>query len=463
MTSAAASFTPTRSSGGVLRRPPGWLFAATGVLGLGILVMAVAETNLWVHYLIDGGEYVSLGGLAFIAAASIVLYRRHALTPSLPLVGPWLLFPLITQGDQIIDNLSITTMRVVCHVLLAAIFGTPVAVAVAAAGHALTGRSRVASSPLLGILPGLRPLAEGRNREGVTLLATALLVLEMWVAVEYLGTLMVATLIVMTFGVLWWGSMSSPTEGKAVSARRTRSERFALVLVLAGVVVSLALYVGYKNRPGAYQGSPSFLMDPSQQGSGYALDRVPVPAGAVTAPASPEAIEGAFSGFGRSLQRLMEGYHILDRNYTWDFHNELFMRSTTLVPNYRSVGLAKIAEARQMRDDADALARTARAVLSGGDPLAALLDDVTGYVAFTFDRAARIEVMSADFEKTKAGLQHAAHIYEGEGKVLGMVLVDILNKHQRTLDSPPVAPLTRQFASDSRTIYATYADSVVGF
>ena len=38
-----------------------------------------------------------------------------------------------------------------------------------------------------------------------------------------------------------------------------------LVLLSAGIVASLGLYVGYKNRPGAYQGSPSYYMDPAQQ------------------------------------------------------------------------------------------------------------------------------------------------------------------------------------------------------
>ena len=48
-------------------RPPAWLFVATALLTLMCLMMAVAETNLWMHYLIDGGEFVSLIGLAFIA------------------------------------------------------------------------------------------------------------------------------------------------------------------------------------------------------------------------------------------------------------------------------------------------------------------------------------------------------------------------------------------------------------
>jgi hypothetical protein len=308
----------------------------------------------------------------------------------------------------------------------------------------------------------LRPLADGHDREGATLLASALLVLEMWVAVQYLGALMVITLIIIMLGVLYWGSAAPRSQAEALE-RRTRSERVALVLVLIGVATSFGLYEGFKNRPGAYQGSPSFLMDPSQQGSGFRLDRVRVPGGPVHAAASGDMLEAAFTGYGRTLQRMLAGYHILDRNYTWDFHNELFLRSTPLLPNYRTAGLQKIAEAQALRVEADRAAATARASLDSNDPLAALLDDVQAYVAFNFDRAARIEKMSADFEKTQAGLQHAAHIYEGEGKLLGTVLADVLAKHRATLDTPEARLATGTFVSDARAIYAAYADRVVGF
>ena len=49
-----------------------WLIVATGVLAVIILALAVAETNLRAHYLIDGGEYLSMIGLAFILVAGIV-------------------------------------------------------------------------------------------------------------------------------------------------------------------------------------------------------------------------------------------------------------------------------------------------------------------------------------------------------------------------------------------------------
>ncbi len=442
-------------------RPPAWLFIATAALTLMCLVMAVAETNLWMHYLIDGGEFISLLGLAFIAAAGIVLYRQQRVLVSLPLVFPWLLFPVITQGDQIIDNLSINPMRAICHVLLAAIFGTPVAVFVLAARFAITPTTVNPRKAWLSLFPGLRPLAEGRTREGTTLLSVALLTLEIWVAVRFLGLLMVVTLILMILAVLWYGSVSA--DAAARQRRRHRTERFALGVVLIGCLVSLGLYVGYKNRPGAYQGSPSFYMDPSQKGAGFDLERVRIPSGPVTVPASPEPIREALTAYGRVLERLLAGYHIVDRNYTYDFHNELFLRNTPLVPNYRAVALQRIAEARQMRVAADASAAAARVTLSDNDPLAAALDDVRAYVAFNFERAALLERMSGEFEKTKAGLQHAAHLYEGEGKVLGVELSNLLNKHQAVFGSAELAPVTGEFVSISNGIYEAYASRVVGF
>jgi hypothetical protein len=272
----------------------------------------------------------------------------------------------------------------------------------------------------------------------------------------------VGTLIVMVLAVLWWGSRP-PASAAEATARRARSERSALIVLFVGVAVSFGMYLGYKNRPGAYQGSPSFLMDPHQQGSGYRLDRVAVPAGALTLPDSNEALGAAFSGYGATLRRLIDGYYILDRNYTWDFHNELFLRHTPLLPGYRAAGLGKIAEAAALRAEADRQAAAARAALGDDNPLAAALDDVRGYVAFNFDRAARLESMSADFEKSKAGLQHAAHLYEGEGKVLGMVLSDILVKHRRALTAQAAAPYTGVFLTQAHGIVEAYASRIVGF
>jgi hypothetical protein len=440
-----------------------WLIAATGVLALIILALAVAETNLRAHYLIDGGEYLSMFGLLFILAAGVFLYTRDRLFASLWLVFPWLLYPIITQGDQLIDNLSINPMRAICHVLLAAIFATPVAVIVLAARYLLApkpGRP-VVRRRWTAFFPGLRPLAEGRLRDGTVALAVALLVAEMWLADQYLGTLMIVTLIVLVIGVLLYGSLAS--DRPDASAARVRNERIALIVLLAGVGLSAAGFFGYKNRTGAYQGSPAAFMDPKQPESGYPLDRVPVPGRSPAMPAAPAPVQSALIAYARSLDKIMAGYHIVDRNYTYEFHNYLFMRHTPLLANYRTVALQMVAEARRLRDAADLQATDARATLADDDPLAALLDDVRGYVAFIFDRAPTLERMSSEFEQTPAGLQHAAHLYEGENKFLGTRLQDILVKHRAVIESAAVAPVTREFVATSRSIHEAYAHHVVGF
>lgn len=442
-------------------RPPGWLIAATAALALICLVLSVAETTLWMHYLIDSGEYISLIGLGFILVAGLYLHRRRRLLVSLPLTVPWLLYPVITQGDQIIDNLSINPMRTVVQVLLAAIFATPVAVTVIAARYALAPARDAQTAPpaWTSWFPGLRPLARGRVREGSGMLAAALFTLEMWVAAQYLGALMVITLIVLILGSLVYGSLDAGD----TTARRPWSERAALLALLAGVAIALALYVGYKNRPGAYQGSPSFLMDPSQKDAGYRIDAIPVPSTPPTMPASPSAVRDALTAYGQAMQRLLAGYYILDRNYTWDFHNELFLRHTPLLPNYRAAGLAAVSEARALREDADRKAVIARATLDDDDRLAGLIDDVRAYVAFNFDRGPMLEQMSARFQQTKAGLQHAAHLYEGEGKFLSSRLHEITQKHRVVLEAPAVAPVTADFNRISAAIYEAYESRIVGF
>jgi hypothetical protein len=439
-------------------RPPGWLIAATGLLALGTLAMAVAETNLWLHYLIDAGESISLIGLAFMLVAGLYLFTRGRLLVSLPLALPWLLFPVITQGDQIIDNLSITWMRIICHVLLGALFGFPVAVIAMAVRYAV--RPSPHATPWSALIPGLAQLRAGRTREGVALVSALLLVLEMWVAVRFLGLLMVLTLIVMIWAVLALGFARGNSQQEA---SRSRSEHFALVLFVAGVVASLALFVGYKNRPGAYQGSPSYYMDPGQRDAGFHLDRVPVPAQAPTAPASPEQVQQALTGYARAFEKLLAGYYILDRNYNYDFHNRLFLRSTPLLADYRRVGLRGVAEAERIRAEADRVAALVAPGLPTSVPLGALLEDVRAYAAFTFDRAPVLERMSAEFVKTEAGLQHATHIYEGEAKVLGVQLAGILEKHRAVLSAPAVAPLVADFVTISRSVHDAYANRIVGF
>lgn len=444
-------------------RPPWWLVVCTGVLAAIILVLAVAETGLKAQYLIDEGEIISLFGLAFILGAGVVLWHQRRLFVSLPLVMPWLIYPVITQGDQIIDNLSINPMRVVCHVLLAAIFAAPVGVVVLSARYAAErSAGRRAASPAWMAVPGLRQIAGGRRREGSAILAATLLVLEIWVADQYLGTLMIVTLVAMIVVVLMYGSLPEPAAPDHVKGRR-RSERFALGVLLVGVFVSGATYLGYRNAPGAYQGSPSFFMDPAQKDRNYQVNRLPVPAGSVQTPAEPELVRAALVANARALERLLAGYHLLNRNYTYDFHNALFLRDTPLVPGYREAGLELVAEAEALRVLADERTARARATLAEEDPLTGLFDDLRGYLAFNFDRAPVLEQMSAGFERTEAGLQHAAHLYEGESKYLGTGLSEILTKYQRVLDDPAVTPVTGEFTTISRGIYEAYADHIVGF
>ena len=406
--------------GGSSPRPPIWLVLATAALAVTCLVLAVAETDLLGHYLIDGGEFLSLFGLGFILVAGVYLFRCQRLFVSLPLVLPWLIYPVITQGDQIIDDLSINPMRTICQVLLAMIFGAPVAVLALAARYLLAAKSGQAAvrRGWTAWFPGLRALAEGRPREGTGLLAAALLVIEIWVAHQFLGTLMVVTQMLMILAALFYASLGPPKALRSIASGSGR-EPFALIVLLVGVVLSFGLFVGYKNRRGAYQGSPSAFMDPTQKDKAYPLNRIVVPTRVPTRPAASAAVQQALTAYGRTLERLLAGYHILDRNYTYDFHNHLFLRQTPLMANYRTAGLQKVEEASRLRENADAQAATARATLADDDPLAALLDDVRGYVAFNFDRAPVLERLSAQFEQTPAGLQHAAHLYEGESKALG--------------------------------------------
>jgi hypothetical protein len=392
-----------------------------------------------------------------MAAAGIYLYRRRRLVVSLPLALPWLLFPVITQGDQIIDNLSINWMRFISHLLLGALFGFPVAVVVMAARHAVGPSPH--SSAWTRLIPGIAQLRAGQARQGAALLAAWLLVLEMWVAVQFLGLLMVVTLIVMIWAVLAYG-FGAASEG---TRGRQRSERFALVVFLVGVVASAGLFFGYKNRPGAYQGSPSYYMDPTQRDAGYSIDRVVVPSGPAMLPGDAETVRRALSGYARAFEQLLAGYYILDRNYNYDFHNRLFLRSTPLLAGYRAEGLRLTAQAVRWRSDADALTAAVAPTLTAADPLGALLEDVRLYAAFTFERVPVLERMSAQFEQTESGLQHATHLYEGEGKVLGVRLAEILDKHRAVLAASAVSPVTSEFVLISNQIHAKYANRIVGF
>ena len=442
-------------------RPPAWLILATAALAIALLLMAVTETSLVGHYLIDQGEFLSVLGLVFIAVAGAMLHRSGRLHASMPFVLPWLLYPVITQGDQVIDNLSINWMRLLTHLLLAPIFGAPVAVVALGLRHAASqpwGQTAF-RSPALAWIPGLRSMADGRAREGGALLAATLIGIEMIAAHVALGTLMIVTLVVMLVGVLIYGSTPEPLvdDRRRVEIR----ERRALVLFVVGLVMSAGLYVGYKNRPGAYQGSPSYLLDPAQQAAGYTFDRVPAGTGPVTVPAAveAEAIRAALTTYATALDQLVAGYYVVDRNYTWDFHNALFLRSWPVLPNYRAVALGKVAAARRTAAPAD----EAPLPLPTDDPLGALLADVRAYVAFNFDRAAILERLTAEFERTQAGLQHAAHIYEGEGKLGGLGLDELMRKHGAVLQAPGVSDITGPFLTISRRVHESYANRIVGF
>lgn len=434
---------------------------ATAALAVVLLLMAVTETSLLGHYLIDQGEFIALIGLGFVAVAGVVLYRGGRLHASMPFVLPWLVYPVVTQGDQVIDNLTINWMRLLTHILLALIFAAPaLVVAFSAKQVAASTRGRaVFSSAALGWIPGLRPLAEGRTRLGVGLLAAFLFAVEFLAAHLTLGLIMIVTLVVMTAIALVHASR--PEVAPSVGRARADYERRAAVLLAIGLVVSAGLYVGYKNRPGAYQGSPSYLLDPAQQAAGYQIDAIALAANA-PAPideAGAAALTVQLATYGRALEQLVDGYYVAERNYTYDFHNALFVRSWPVLSDYRRVALTKIADARVTAAEADAMLVARR----DGDALQAWADEVRAYVAFNFARAAVLERLTGEFERTQAGLQHAAHLYEGEGKLVGLGLRDIEDKHAQLLQAQVAAPIVGPFLAKSRAVYERYANRIVGF
>jgi hypothetical protein len=411
-------------------KPPLWLVLATAAMAIVLLVMSVTETSFKGQYLIDQGEWLSLAGLVFILIAGLYLHRRGQLAASMPLVLPWLLYPVITQGDQIIDNLSITWMRIIVHILLALIFAAPVAVIVYAARWA--GVS---------------------NRRTLFVVTIALLAAELWLAWQFLGWLMIGTQLAMILMVI-------VMEARAPRAAQRHARRAALATLVIGVVISGGLYLAFKNRPGAYQGSPSYYMDPSQPGSGF-QSSVAIPAGAIAVPENANEVRSVLNTYARVLELLLDGYYILDRNYNYHFHNELFLRSTPLLAHYRQAGLDKVAEAATYRAVADVAADGL--ALGHADPLQALVADVRDYVAFNFARAATLERLSAEFETTKAGLQHATHIYEGEGKYLGVQLAALLDRHRAVLTAPALRAIVGEFDASARAIHDRYANRIVGF
>jgi hypothetical protein len=71
--------------------------------------------------------------------------------------------------------------------------------------------------------------------------------------------------------------------------------------------------------------------------------------------------------------------------------------------------------------------------------------------------------MSGDFERTEAGLQHATHLYEGEGKYLGIQLGEVLRKHQSLLARQELRDVVAPFVEAAARIESRYADRIVGF
>src|SRR5262249_15012379 len=149
----------------------------------------------------------------------------------------------------------------------------------------------------------------------------------------------------------------------------------------------------------------------------YQIDRIQVAAGAVSEGIS-EQVHQVLDGYGDALKALYQGYHILDRNYTYDFHNELFLRNTILVPEYRKKGLEGVDNARRIAASTNEVYARLQASTPVHGPLASMLEEIRAYVDYNLERATLLEAMSGKFEQTPAGLQHAAHLYEGENKML---------------------------------------------
>lgn len=439
-------------------RPPAWFIVATAGLAAALLLMAVTETSLVGHYLIDQGEFIAIIGLVFCAAAGVALYRRGQLRASMPFVLPWLVYPVVTQGDQVIDNLSINWMRLLTHVLLALIFAAPVLVIAGGIRQLVTSATGRGWSDARAVrwIPGVRLMASGHGRQGVAMFAAFLFALEFVAAHLALGLLMVAVLIAMIGITLSWGSRDASTSAPAFSP--LQGERRAAVWLAIGLVASAGLYIGYKNRPGAYQGSPSYILDPAQDAAGYPIDAIAVPSGPVTATMS-EQLAPVLDAYARALDRLVDGYYIAERNYTYDFHNHLFLRSWPVLPNYRQVALSAIVQARETANSANPTGL----LLDSQDPAGAWLREVEAYVTFNFQRAAVLERLSGAFEQTPAGLQHAAHLYEGEGKLVGLGLLEIERKHRTTLTNAAVAPVVASYLARTRATYARYSNRIVGF
>ena len=374
---------------------------------------------------------------------------------------------MITQGDQLIDNMAINQMRVVVHLILAVIFVAPVAVLVLSLRHILTPGPNDSVRPRFWTVafPGLRSLEQGRDREGVLLMTMTFLLIELWVAHMFLGSLMVGTLALMGVGVLFYGSFTLGFPGVGGSRfAGVVGEKAALVVLVAGVALSFSSYVFYKNRP-TTQVVGSLAHEHSTEGTGYALDQN---LAAVARPNQPSAeaaghVREVFDDYSRALNGLFDAYYLLDRNYNYRFHNELFLRNTPIMYEFRSRALAQIAEMKELGWATTAKLEGIDSLLPADRGLAAFLHEIHHFVEHNFERAEELEVMSAEFEKTKAGLQHATHLYEGEAKIFGIGLMEVLGKHRGVMESEELAQLATSFVVASNEIFDAYANRIVGF
>ena len=160
-------------------------------------------------------------------------------------------------------------------------------------------------------------------------------------------------------------------------------------------------------------------MDPSQQGSGLQLSTVAVPDRCRRRRRRTDSARIARSpGTPAAFEQLLAGYYMLDRNYTYDFHNELFCPVDAAA--CRTIG--RPAWRRSQRRGA---ART------GGRPRAAAARRSSQPTIrsprcsttcartwrSTFERAATLERMSAEFEtdRGRPAARHAPLRRRGQG------------------------------------------------
>jgi hypothetical protein len=350
-------------------------------------------------------------------------------------------------------------MRVVVHLLLGVIFAAPVVVFVLTAVYLLSGATDGRTRWWTVLIPGLRHIERGRTRDGVVQLSLAILLVEFWVAHQYLGSLMIATLAVMGLGLLYFGSVA-PTTSPAPVERGFRNERLALGVVVSCVALSLVGYGYYKNLPTSQQGGvgPGRLVEDG----GYAFDG-PIVASAVSGVPDGvrEPVREILNMYASALQGLFDGYYLLDRNYNYWFHNELFVRNTPVRPGFRTEALAGIEQMRVRAGDASARLDQVRDELPPGTR--AFLEEIRLFADHHFSRATEWEVLSAAFEQTRAGLQHATHLYEGKNKALGQELAALVAKHQAAIETTELADLSREFVQTSLGIHQAYENRIVGF